>query len=163
MLLGMAGAGKSTVGVLLADHLGWAHVDTDRCMEAYFGAQLQQLMDAFGLEQFLHSENLLVASLGLRRSVISTGGSVIYGADAVNKLRMLGATIYLQARLDTLEQRIKTLEGRALAIRPGQSFADLWRERHPLYLRAADLSLDTDDLTPEQCMHAIIEWLTTEP
>lgn len=163
VLMGMAGAGKSTVGALLAQELGWAHVDTDRLMEAYFGAMLQQLMDNFGLDGFLAAEDKLVSSMGLNRAVISTGGSVVYGQNALAKLKLLGAVVYLRTDLKTLEHRIQTLNGRALAIRPGQDFASLWAERQPLYQAAADLILDTDERTPEQCAEAVIRWLKQAP
>ncbi len=94
-LIGMAGAGKSTLGALLARRLDWAHLDTDRLLESYYGLPLQQLLDSVGLETFLQLEEHQVGSLGAQRVVISTGGSVVYSRRAVDRLRMRGPVVFL--------------------------------------------------------------------
>ncbi|MDD4733121.1 MAG: shikimate kinase, partial [Desulfovibrio sp.] len=94
-LVGIAGAGKSTVGRLLARALNWAHVDTDQLLEAYYGLPLQDLLDGVGLEKFLELEEHQVANLGIQRSVISTGGSVVYGPKAVERIQALGPVVHL--------------------------------------------------------------------
>ncbi|HWR03557.1 MAG TPA: shikimate kinase, partial [Humidesulfovibrio sp.] len=70
-LIGMAGAGKSTLGRLLAEKIGWAHLDTDRLIESFYGLPLQDVVDGLGLAKFLEAENRLVATLSVRRTVIS--------------------------------------------------------------------------------------------
>ncbi len=162
-LIGMAGVGKSTVGRLLAQELGWAHLDTDRLLEAYYGLPLQDIFDNLGRQAFLQAEEAVVAGLNMRRCVISTGGSVIYGPTAMERLRRLGPVIHLQACLQTIECRIDNLDQRGLAKAPGQGLDALLAEREPLYLRAACWSLPTDQLSPEQSSACILDWLETAP
>jgi shikimate kinase len=144
-LIGMAGAGKTTIGRALAKRLGWAHLDTDSLLEAYWGCVLQELVDGLGLEEFLRAEEKLVSELWLRRTVISTGGSVIYSPAAIQRLKSLGAVVYLQASVATICARVEGGQGRGLARRPGQSLEQLYEEREPLYRAAADHVLDMEN------------------
>ena len=155
-LVGMAGSGKTTVGSLLAGSLHFAHLDTDRYYEACYGAFLQDILDSLGLEGFRRAEEEMVASLDLACCVISTGGSVIYGARAVARLKAMGPVVFLHAPLEAVRLRVGDAQGRGLAIAPGQDIDALYRERHPLYQAAADITLDTDGLAPAQCVTAIL-------
>ncbi len=161
-LIGMAGAGKSTVGRELAATLRLGHVDTDRVIESYFGADLESIFRKLGRDRFLKAEESLVAGLFARHCVISTGGSVIYGPQAIDRLKELGPLVFLRTRLETVENRLAQCGGRGLAIAPGQSFADLYAERQPLYTQAADFTVDTDDRTPDAVTGAIIDWLNKD-
>ncbi len=158
-LVGMAGTGKSTVGLALARELGWAHLDTDRLLEAYFGAPLQMIFDQLGLADFLLAEERLVSQLNVSRCVISTGGSVIYGPSAVERLKELGPVVMLTAGLGTVRSRLEDASGRGLAIAPGQSLEALYAERQPLYEAAAVLVVDTGESSAEDCVRAITRWL----
>lgn len=151
----MAGAGKTTVGRVLATRLGWAHVDTDRLLEAHWGALLQDLVDGMGLDEFLRAEEKLVSELWLWRTVVSTGGSVVYGPAAVERLRTLGPVVYLHVSVETICARVEDGQGRGLARRPGQSLDQLYAEREPLYRAAADLVLDAEGGSPEQLARKI--------
>lgn len=162
-LIGMAGAGKSTVGLLLAQTLGWAHLDTDRLIEAYYGASLQRVFDGLGLQGFREAEEKVVASLGAKRCVISTGGSVIYGPSAVAKLKSLGPVVHLHAGLPSILARVADGAERGLAIAPGQTLEALYNERAPLYAAAADLTVETDAHNPEECARIILEWIESRP
>ena len=119
-LIGMAGAGKSTLGRMLAEKLGWAHVDTDRLIESYYGLPLQDVLDGLGLEEFLKVENSLVAMLNVRRAVISTGGSVVYGREAMERLHLLGPVVHLDISLQSFLKRVGDGSNRGLAIAPGR-------------------------------------------
>ncbi|MDD3311710.1 homoserine kinase [Pseudodesulfovibrio sp.] len=156
-LVGMAGAGKSTLGQLLADRLGWGQLDTDRHLEAYYAMPLQAIMDTFGLEEFLRIEGRLVGELSLTRTVISTGGSVIYAAEAVARLKSLGPVVLLDVDEATFLDRVGGAEGRALALGPGKTMRDLYAERQPLYRAAADIVVRTDRDAPERCVDQILE------
>ncbi|WP_461208857.1 homoserine kinase [Desulfocurvus sp. DL9XJH121] len=158
-LVGMAGAGKSTVGAALAERLGWAHVDTDLLIEAFFGQELQAVFDALGRERFLEAEEEVVAGLNLKRAVVSTGGSVIYGPRAVARLKELGPVIHLEPGLEEARKRVGDARGRGLAIADGQSFDDLYRERRPLYEAAADLTLPSSGSSAPACAEAAAKWL----
>ncbi|SDB51153.1 shikimate kinase [Desulfonatronum thiosulfatophilum] len=158
-LIGMAGAGKSTLGRALAERLGWALVDTDRLMEAHWGGSLQALLDRFGLENFLRAEEDVVAKLWLWRTVVATGGSVIYGPSAVRRLRELGPVVYLRVTVGTVCERVRDAQGRGLARRPGQSLEELYAEREPLYREAADLILEMDDCSVDMALERLCPWL----
>jgi shikimate kinase len=162
-LIGMAGAGKSTLGRLLAEKMGWAHLDTDRLIEAYYGLPLQELLDGLGLAAFLQAEETLVSMLGLRRTVISTGGSVVYGPAAVARLRLLGPVIHLSISLPTFLGRVGDAGNRGLAIAPGLTREDLFLERQPLYQAAADFTLSTDTSDRRASVERLHAWLAQEP
>jgi len=158
----MAGAGKSTLGRLLAEKLGWAHLDTDRLIEAYYGLNLQDILDGLGLPAFLKAEETLVSMLGVRRVVISTGGSVVYGPAAVERLKLLGPVVFLQIGLPTFLKRVGNAGNRGLAIAPGLTKEDLFRERQPLYEAAADFTLPTDSPDRSAALERLHAWLTAE-
>lgn len=158
-LVGMAGAGKSTVGRALAEQLGWRQVDTDSLIEAYFGAPLQAVFDHLGYDAFLDAEEQLVAELSARRCIVSTGGSVVYRQRAVDRLRELGPVVFLRVRYETTQQRVEPQSHRGLAIRPGQTLHELYLERQPLYEQAAGLIIQVDGATPEECARQILQQL----
>jgi shikimate kinase len=162
-LIGMAGAGKSTLGRIVAERLGWAHIDTDRLLEAYYGMPLQTLLDGLGLTDFLAVENKLVSMLGVRRAVISTGGSVVYGAEAMERLRLLGPVVYLEIGLEDFLRRVTPDDNRGLAIAPGRSLADLFAERQPLYSAAADFTVRTDRHGHKESLEQLMAWLEENP
>jgi shikimate kinase len=156
-LVGMAGAGKSTLGKALADRLGWGQLDTDRHLEAYYGLPLQGIMDHFGLDEFLRIEGYLVSQLSLTRTIISTGGSVIYSEAAMARLRSLGPVVLLDIDERTFLDRVGDGGNRGLAIAPGETLRDLYARRQPLYRAAADIVVRTDCSTPDTCVDSILQ------
>lgn len=155
----MAGVGKSTIGRYLAQELDWAQLDTDHLLEAFYGLPLQEIFDELGHKPFLLAEELVVANLGAKRCIISTGGSVIYGPRAMTRLHELGPVVYLAASMETIRQRIDNPGQRGLAMAPGQTLDQLFAERRPLYDREAGLVVQTDALGPEMCAKTILDWL----
>jgi shikimate kinase len=153
-LIGIAGAGKSTLGKALAGKLGWAHLDTDRLIEATWGQPLQTILDERGLAGFLTVEEAVVSTIGVKRAVISTGGSVVYSAKAVERLKSLGPVIHLRIGLDTFLTRVQDAEGRAFVRPAGLSMADVYAEREPLYLKACDFHVCTDKESLDECVEA---------
>jgi shikimate kinase len=158
-LVGMAGAGKTTLGKLLAKKLDWGQLDTDRYLESYYAISLQQIMDTYGLDEFLRIEEYLVSKLNLTRTVISTGGSVVYGESAMKRLKKLGTVVLLNIDETTFIKRVGNGENRGLAIAPGKTMHDLYNERQPLYRAAADIVINTDKNTPEECAAQILEYI----
>ncbi len=160
-LIGIAGAGKSTLGTLLAKHLDWAHLDTDRLIESYYGLPLQQLLDSLGMEKFLEIEEHQLINLKLNRAVVSTGGSVVYSNLAVRHLKALGPVVFLQISLSAFVSRVGDANGRGLCI-GNKTREELYLERLPLYRAAADFTVTTDEHSPEDCTEMIINWLATQ-
>ncbi len=156
ILIGMAGAGKSTLGAILARRLGWAHIDTDRLIEATFGLPLQDIVDERGVEPFLRLEEDVVAGMCVRRCVVSTGGSVVYGPRAVKRLKDSGPVVFLRIGLSTFLSRVGAAQGRGFARAPGKTMEDVYAERQPLYEAAADISADTARFDPQACAEYIL-------
>lgn len=155
VLIGMPAAGKSTVGVLLAKRLGFAFLDTDVEIQTHEGRTLQDVIDHDGIDAFREIEQRCVLDLDVRRTVVATGGSVIYGAAAVEALRRNGVVVYLEASLAVVEARLRDLSGRGLVRRRGQTLRDLYLEREPLYRAAADLTIACDGLALAQIVDRI--------
>ncbi len=158
-LIGMAGAGKSTLAPLLAEKLDWKHIDTDLVIEAFYGKLLQDIVNYLGVDKFRETEDEILSTLGAIRTIVSTGGSVIYGSRTMENLRRLGPVIYLRIGCETCLDRVGKGDGRGLAKEPGQSLEALYNERVPLYERYADFIIDTDKFSADDCAEQIAAWL----
>ena len=155
-LIGMAGAGKTTIGKLAASALGWAFADSDHIIESAYAAPLQKISDALGKDAFIDMEAEIVGGLRLSRTVLATGGSVVYRASTMEHLRTMGPVVYLKAHIGVILERIARNPERGLAIAPGQTVEDLFREREALYERYATVTVDTTGLSPEECARRVI-------
>lgn len=159
-LIGMPGAGKSTVGVVLAKRLGLDFVDTDLLLQRSAGCRLQQILATEGLAGFRAREEQVLLELQAPHCVIATGGSVIYGAAGMAALAAQAHLVWLRLPLAESERRIGDLLTRGVAIEPGVSFASLFAERQPLYQRYAELVIEVGGKTLEQVVSELIERLT---
>lgn len=144
VLIGMPGAGKSTVGVVLAKRLGYRFVDSDIVIQEKQGMLLHEIIKTQGIDGFLAVENEVNASLHVEKSVIATGGSVIYGREAMEHLGRIGIIVYLKLSYPAVEKRLGDLNERGVAVRKGQSLRDLYEERIPYYEKYADIVLDCE-------------------
>lgn len=143
ILIGMPGAGKSTVGVLLAKALGYAFLDTDLVIQEKEGALLQQVVDRLGVEAFLEREADILCGLACHRTVIAPGGSAVCRERAIMHLRQLGPVVYLWLPLEELRRRLNNLGTRGIALAPGQTLDDLYAQRTPLYQKYTDFTVET--------------------
>jgi shikimate kinase len=143
-LIGMPGAGKSTLGVLLAKAVGYDFVDTDLLIQVQAQRTLAEVIAKDGFKALLKIEADVIASLQLRSTVIATGGSAIYSEHGMNHLAQLGQIVYLRTQTANLRQRIGDFGGRGIAAEPGATLDSLVSERAPLYQRYADLTVNTD-------------------
>lgn len=159
ILIGMAAAGKTTIGKILAGLLGWAHVDSDHVIESIYGARLQAITERMSKDEFLDLEASVITSLKLQRTVISTGGSVVYRQQAVDYLAGMGPLLHLDVPLPIILERIARKPDRGLAIAPGQTVEDLHRERQALYHAAATRSFVGGDTTAAQYAETLAQWL----
>lgn len=159
-LIGMPGSGKSTVGVLLAKTLGYRFLDADLLIQQREGALLQDILDQRGVEGFLDVEEDVIRSLDCTGTVIAPGGSAVCREGAARRLKELGLVVYLHVPLAELERRISNITTRGIAMVPGQTLADVYAIREPLYRKYADLTVDvTGQNTLEETVAAVLEQL----
>lgn len=144
ILIGMPGAGKSTVGVVLAKRLGYTFLDSDLVIQQKYGKLLHELIREHGVEGFWKIENDVNAGLTCDKTVIATGGSAIYGAEAMEHLRSIGTVVYLRLTLSQIEERLGDLTERGVTLREGQDLNALYEERTPLYEKYAHVIIDCD-------------------
>ena len=155
VLIGMPGVGKSTIGVVLAKQLGYQFVDADLLIQEQEKRLLKEIISEEGVDGFLKVENRVNASIQTEHAVISTGGSVIYGKEAMEHLKAIGTVVYLKLSFDALKRRLRNLKDRGVVLRDGQTLRDLYEERTPLYEKYADLVITEDGLDIEQTREAL--------
>lgn len=159
ILIGMPGAGKSTVGVLLAKTLGYGFLDTDLLIQQEEGALLQEILETRGAEGFLDAEEAVLRGLSCRRTVIAPGGSAVCREGAIEHLKKLGPAVYLRLSCAALRERLANIKTRGVVMAPGQTIEDLYEERDPLYRRYASCVVDEEGLTAEETVYEIIRAL----
>lgn len=145
VLIGMPGVGKSTIGVVLAKKLGYRFVDSDLVIQEQEGKLLHELIEEHGNDGFIEIENRVNASLKAEKAVIATGGSAVYGKEAMEHLNEIGIVVYLSLPYDAIEKRLGDLGQRGVTIDPGQSLKDLYEERIPLYEERAQIKIQCDN------------------
>ena len=161
VLIGMPGVGKSTVGVILAKVLGYQFLDSDLEIQRQEGMLLCEIIEKKGADGFLAVENRVNASLDVHRTVIATGGSVVYGKEAMEHLASIGKIVYLKVSYDILQKRLHDIKGRGVVTKEGQTLADLYKERTPLYEHYADLVVCEDGKNIEQTLEMTMQVLKT--
>jgi shikimate kinase len=159
VLVGMPGAGKSTVGVVLAKLASLGFIDTDVLIQASERRSLQSTIDSQGYMALREIEERILLSLECRGHVIATGGSAVYSPAAMAHLAVEGVIVFLDVDLTTLESRALDLGGRGIAKRPDQSFAELFEERHGLYAAYADVTVDCQGLTHHMVCAEVLDRL----
>ena len=150
VLIGMPGCGKSTVGVVLAKILGYRFLDSDLLIQESENRLLHDIIEQEGIEGFEEIENKVNASIDVKRSVIATGGSVVYGREAMEHLKKIGIVVYIKLPYEEINHRLGNLEQRGVAIRKNQTLKDLYNERVPLYEKYADITVEEKNLTISQ-------------
>ena len=155
VLVGMPGAGKSTVGVILAKVLGYEFVDSDLVIQKETGKLLAQIIAKEGVDGFIEVENRINASLNCKKSIIATGGSVVYGEEAMRHLKEIGEIVYINLPYDVLERRLGNIKQRGVVLKEGQNLKTLYEERCPLYRKYADIIIDAKGMGIEELVSAI--------
>jgi len=153
----MPGAGKSTVGVILAKQTSRDFVDTDVLIQTSQERTLQDIVDIDGYAVLRKIEEDVLLGLFVQNHVIATGGSAVYSDRAMTQLKLDGLVIFLDVDLPTLVSRVHDFRTRGLAKRPDQSFADLFHERLTLYTKYADTIIKCAGLTQEEVCARIID------
>lgn len=162
VLIGMPGVGKSTIGVVLAKVLGYQFIDSDIVIQEREKRLLRDIITQEGVDGFIEIENQVNASLKADKSIIATGGSVVYGKEAMAHLKSIGTVCYLKLSYQQLEKRLSDIKGRGVVLKEGQTLKDLYEERTTLYERYADIVIDEENLTVEMTISKIVEAIQNE-
>lgn len=160
ILVGMPGAGKSTLGILLAKALNLDFLDTDVSIQAHEGRSLQDIMDSEGYMKLREIEQTVLLQTDASGKVISTGGSAVYSDAGMQHLKTQGLVIFLDVSLQELRRRIDNFDTRGIARRPDQSFEELFEERCALYNKYADIHFECKDKIPAEILAALREKLS---
>ena len=162
-LIGMPASGKSSVGVVLAKRLGKKFVDTDIVIQEKYGKLLKELIEEHGDEGFREIEDEVNAGLDLDNSIISPGGSVVYGENAMRHLKEISVIIYLELSYTAIKSRLGDLRERGITLKEGQSLKDLYLERVPLYEKYADITVNEMKKSLSKTIDEICERLGEKP
>lgn len=159
-LIGMPGSGKSAVGRIIAEKLGWDFLDTDRLIERRFGLKLQAVIDQVGTEAFSRIEEETVLSLGqVERTVISTGGSVVYSESAMRHLCSISTVIFLDLPIDAIRRHVSLEAPRGIVGMDEGGLERLYEQRFTLYLKHAQVVVLLDSCTTEEAATRVLsQW-----
>ncbi len=155
ILIGMPGAGKSTVGVVLAKNLGMSFQDSDLVIQEEEGKKLHELIEEFGSDGFLKIEERVNSTIRIKNTVLATGGSAVYSEKAMNYLNTIGTVCYLKLSHEAIAERLGDLAKRGVVLKDGQTLKDLYDERIPLYEKYASLTIDCENKTIRQIVEEI--------
>jgi shikimate kinase len=159
VLIGMMGAGKSSVGRCLHRRTDLALHDTDEIVAAKFGMSISEIFPKFGEQRFRHAETEALRSLPTtEQTIIVTGGGIVLRNENVELLKRLGAIVWLDGDKETLFARVCRKKNRPLmqTKNPRKAFLQILGSRRPLYANIADVRVDTSVLTDEEVAVAIL-------
>lgn len=158
VLIGMPGVGKSTVGVILAKELGMQFMDSDLLIQKREKKLLREIIAEKGVEGFLDVENQVNAAIQAENAVIATGGSAVYGREAMEHLKSIGTVVYLRLPYSKLKRRLHNLKGRGVVLKEGQTLKDLFEERSALYEKYADVIIEEENRDIEGTLKEILNF-----
>ncbi|MGN0435797.1 MAG: shikimate kinase [Wujia sp.] len=159
VLIGMPGAGKSTIGVLLAKALNYAFMDADLVIQQKQGKKLYEIINENGIYEFLAIEDEVISGIEVSDTIIATGGSAVYGAKAMAHMKATGTIVYIQLSCDEIVRRVNNIKTRGIAMKDGKTLVDVYNERSPLYEQYADVIVDCNDTTVEESVERIVDAL----
>lgn len=159
ILIGMPGAGKSTLGVLLAKAMGKLFVDTDIIIQQKTKRLLQDIIDNDGTDEFLKLEEEILLTVDEKNTVIATGGSAVYSEKAMENFRKSGKIVYLHVDFSEIEKRVTNITTRGIVLKNGRSLADAFAERKPLYDKYAEVVVDCTGSSIEESVRKLAQIL----
>lgn len=160
ILIGMPASGKSTVGVILAKILGYNFVDADIVIQEKENRKLSEIIEEEGVQGFIDIENRVNSQIEVEKTVISTGGSAVYGKEAMDHYKNIGKVVYLKVSMDVLTRRLNDVKQRGVVMREGQSLTSLYNERCALYEKYADITIDEKSFTMEEVVAELLAALS---
>lgn len=159
VLIGMRGSGKTTVGKLLAQHLKKDFIAVDELVAKKAGMTIAQIVEEYGWEYFRDLESKVTKEISQKDNVIiAAGGGVVVRPKNVKALKEHGKLFWLTVNIDTLLKRIgndanrPSLTGKS----PKEDMEEIQKQRQKLYEQAADVIIDTENVTPREVMEEII-------
>lgn len=156
VLIGMPGSGKSTVGVVLAKILGYGFIDSDLLIQEQEGRILSTIISEEGIDGFIEIENRVNSGIDVTEKVIATGGSAVYGEEAMKHLQSIGTVVYLKWSLEEIAERLGDLTERGVVLKEGQDLKALYEERCPLYEKYAHVTVECEEMSIEGLARKII-------
>jgi shikimate kinase len=162
ILIGMMGAGKSTVGKKLAELADREYLDTDQLIVNRLGKPVDRIFEQYGQQTFRDHETSIISSLEAGAKVISTGGGAVVRDENFEALKRIGVTIYLKVSPEQLIERLKlSRKKRPLLMREDweQEFSRLYQERSAIYERS-ELTIELDNLTLEEAAEKLFAELS---
>ena len=157
VLIGMAGVGKSTVGISVAEALGFNFIDLDDYILEKDGKTVQEIIDDEGEEAFLQLEKRRMYKIDLTRGVVAPGGSIIYHSDLMEYLKQYSTLVYLDDSFENIEERITSMSTRGIVGLRNKSLRQIYDERRPLYSRYADITINCQDKSQDQLAEEILQ------
>jgi shikimate kinase len=161
ILIGLPGAGKSTLGIVMAKILNYSFVDADLLIQEQTDKTLQMIIDAMGPQGFIEVENEVLKQIERHHAIIATGGSAVYSDEAMQHLRSIGTVVQLKITYEELERRLGDLDERGVVLRKGKvvDLHQLYEERVPLYDKYADYTIDVSDISVREAARNLIALL----
>ena len=153
----MPGAGKSTVGIILAKNLSFGFIDTDVLIQINQQKSLQQILDESDHLNLRKIEEHEIMKLKIRNHVIATGGSAAYSTNAMSHLLNISTVIFLEVSFEEIKRRIHNFKTRGIAKSETQTFRDLYEERQSIYKKYAEITIDCNRLDQEEIAMQIAE------
>ncbi len=161
VLVGMMGAGKTTVGRKLAELSGREFIDTDQLIVNRLGKSIEKIFEQYGESTFREHEASIISSLLEGSSVVSTGGGAILRAENAENLKRIGTTVYLRVPKDQLIERLESSRRKRPLLKREDwktVFGQIFDDRQAAYERC-DHIVDLNDLTHDQAAAALMEVL----
>ena len=155
-LVGMAGAGKSSIGKQLADYLGFGFIDSDLLIETEHQESLQRVLDRFGKENFLKIEEKALMSIEFNNTVLATGGSAIFSELAMDYVRSRSSIIFIKVPYEKIVERVSNFSERGFLKSSNQTIQQAFNERQLLYNHFADYEV-ANDASQEKCLKKILD------
>ena len=159
IFIGMPASGKSTIGVVVAKHLGYDFIDSDLLIQKQEKRLLKEIIADVGNDGFLAIENQVNCHIKAERAVISPGGSIVYCKEAMEHFKEIGTIIYLKVSFETINERISNAKNRGVVLKDGQTLKDLYDERTFLFEKYADYIISEEELSLEETIDKVLELL----